>query len=110
MYNKQKGIDMIYEYTGATLKFTTGHHIFTLEVKQAKGYYKHKSEYVVFINQKTDMSDLGEKDFECTYKCVCLNSPTEHSALHYAGKKYIKNWNSKHRIGKDYPLIHQLTY
>ena len=97
-----------YEYTGATLKFQVGNSDFEMIVKQANG----NSEYVVFINQKTKVNDLEGcedcEDFKCTYKCVCINSPTEHSALHFAGKKYIKNWNLHHRIGKDYPLKRQL--
>jgi len=97
-----------YEHTGATLKFKTGNTTFEMIVNQANGYSKHKSEFVVIINQTTKVNDLEGcedlQDFKCTFKCVCINSPTEHSALHFAGKKYIKNWNQKHRIGKDYPL------
>lgn len=100
---------MIYEYTGATLKFQTGNTSFEMVVKQAKGYSCKSSEYVVYIKQTTKVNDIEGceecEDFKCTYKCVCLDSPTEHSAIHFAGRKYIKNWNTRHRIGKDYPLI-----
>ena len=99
-----------YEYTGATLKFQTGDTSFEMVVKQAvgKGYKNQKSEYAVFIHQTTKVNELEGcedcEDFKCTFKCVCMTSPTEHAALHFAGRKYIKDWNPKHRIGKDYPL------
>ena len=100
---------MNYEYTGATLKFHTNSTTFEMIVKQAKGYSCKSSEYVVLINQTTKVSNIEGcedfEDFKCTFKCVCLTSPTEHAALHFAGKKYIKNWNLQHRIGKDFPLV-----
>ena len=102
---------MTYEYTGATLKFQTGNTTFEMQVNQAvnAGYKNQKSEYVVFIQQTTRVNDLEGcedcEDFKCTYKCVCFHSPTEEAALHYAGKKYIKNWNTRHRVGKDFPFL-----
>lgn len=108
---------MTYEHTGLSLKFEVEETTFKMDVKRAvnAGYKRQKlAEFVVFIHQTTKVNDLEGcedfEDFQCTYKCVCLNSPTEHSALHYAGKKYIKDWNIRHRIGKDFPLFTSCDY
>jgi hypothetical protein len=60
--------------------------------------------YYVLVKQVTDMSEFGEDDFYMTYKINAVNCATEHSAIHYAGKKLIKNWNRYARIGKDHPV------
>lgn len=70
-------------------------------VENTKGQF-HK--YDVLIKQTTNMSEFDMDDFVTTYKCVCPNSQTEHSAIHYAGKKYLKDWNNKARLGKDNPI------
>lgn len=50
--------------------------------------------FTVYVNQVVDMSDLGEDDFNTTYKIVCPTSMTEHSAINFAGKKLLKDWTS----------------
>lgn len=97
--------DILESYT-----FEKGDTTFTLTVTQFQhNKFKYqKSEFCVFIDQITKVSDIegceDMEDFKCTFKCVCLDSSTPHSALHFAGKKYIKDWNRWHRIGTDYPL------
>ncbi len=63
-----------------------------------------EKEYTVYIKQTTDMSEFDMDNFVVVYKCVCIGAPSESAAIHRAGKKYLKNWNTKARIGKDNPL------
>lgn len=89
--------------TTATLKIKNGDHTFNFSV------YRDNVGFVVFLKQTTKVSYLegceDMEDFECTYKCVCHHSKSEHSAISYAGEKYIKNWNKRGRIGKDQMIL-----
>ena len=89
--------------TGATLTAKTGDHTFNFSV------YRDNVGFVVFLKQTTSFNNTeGLEDLEdCNiiYKCVCHYSKTEHSAIHLAGEKYIKNWNKKGRIGKDNMIL-----
>lgn len=86
----------------ANVTITKGYHKFEFFVKQNTKSYNHK--YTVVIRQTTKMDEFGLDDFITTYTCACPNSQTEDSAIHYAGKKYLKDWDTRARLGKDNPI------
>ena len=86
----------------ANVTITKGNNKFEFYVKENTKNQFHK--FYVIIKQTTKMNEFDIEDFVTTYKCVCPNSQTEHSAIHYAGKKYLRGWNNKARLGKDNPL------
>lgn len=68
-----------------------GHSNFTFSVLCHSNRFK-GTWFTVYINQVTDMKDLGEENFSCTHKIVCPTSMTEHAAINFAGKKLLKEW------------------
>lgn len=70
-----------------------GNSTFSFSVKQENNRFK-GTWFTVYVKQITNMSDLGEDDFVCVHKVVCLTSPTEHAAINYAGKKLLKGWTN----------------
>lgn len=88
------------ENTTATLQVKKDNHVFDFNV------FRDNVGFVVTIRQTTDLTEIGEDEFKTTYKCACPHSQTEHDAIHYAGRKYLKGWNYRARLGKDNPLVH----
>ena len=88
--------------TNATCTFQVGQSEFEFRVFESP--YHHASKYHVKVTQIVDMSELGLDDAVIKWKIACTHCTTEHSAIHYAGKKLIKNWYRFARIGKDHPV------
>lgn len=72
-------------------EFKSGYSKFSFTVSQHDNRYT-GAWFTVHVQQKTDMSSIGEQDIELTFKIVCKHSKTEHAAINFAGKKLIKNW------------------
>lgn len=87
------------ENTNAVLRVEKENHIFDFSVR------RDNVGFMVFLKQTTDLSEIKEQPFLITYKCSCKFARTEHAAIHETGRKYLKGWNNRARLGKDNPLL-----